>query len=63
MEVTGVGAVVLLVLLFAPGLSSVLKSIAFRNRAAGKAKLIRAKGTAVGPVGTGRRTGERGGHG
>ncbi|MGW1364724.1 hypothetical protein ACWCQP_45880 [Streptomyces chartreusis] len=63
MEVTGVGAVVFLVLLFAPGLSSVLKSIAFRNRAAGKAKLIRAEGKSGERAGTGRRTGKRGRNG
>ena len=43
MELTGIGIVVLLILFFAKPLSSVLKSIAFRNRAAGKAKSIRAK--------------------
>ncbi len=36
------GVIVYLVLLFGPGLSSVLKSMAFRIRAAGKAELVRA---------------------
>ncbi|WP_062645811.1 hypothetical protein [Streptomyces maremycinicus] len=56
METTGIGIAVYLVLLFAPGLSSVLKSIAFRIRAAGKAELLRAEREAHG----GRRTGRRG---
>ncbi|MET9736496.1 hypothetical protein ABZZ79_39585 [Streptomyces sp. NPDC006458] len=43
MEMTGIGVAVFLVLLFAPGLSSVLKSLAFRIRAAGKAELVRAE--------------------
>ncbi|GAA3815442.1 hypothetical protein GCM10022206_62360 [Streptomyces chiangmaiensis] len=44
MEGTGVGAVlVFLVAVCAPGLSSVLQSIAFRIRAAGKAELVRAR--------------------
>ncbi|GGV13382.1 hypothetical protein GCM10010260_60570 [Streptomyces filipinensis] len=43
MEGTDVGAVVVfLVIVCAPGLSSVLQSIAFRIRAAGKAELVRA---------------------
>ena len=42
MEMTVAGVAVYLVLLFAPGLSSVLESIAFRIRAAGKAELVRA---------------------
>ncbi|MGW0925856.1 hypothetical protein ACWD3J_43530 [Streptomyces sp. NPDC002755] len=50
----------LLVLLFAPALSSVLKSIAFRNRAAGKAAMIRAKGNSEVPTRKGSRTGKRG---
>ncbi|MDQ0585254.1 hypothetical protein [Streptomyces rishiriensis] len=56
MEMTGIGVAVYLVLLFAPGLSSVLKSIAFRIRAAGQAELVRAEGEARG----GRRVGKRG---
>ncbi|WP_331751593.1 hypothetical protein OG713_44410 (plasmid) [Streptomyces sp. NBC_00723] len=56
MELTGVGVAVFLVLLFAPALSSVLKSIAFRNRAAGKAEMIRARGESDERA----RTGERG---
>ncbi|MEV5433435.1 hypothetical protein [Streptomyces sp. NPDC052701] len=63
MELTGIGVVVFLVLLFAPALSSVLKSIAFRNRAAGRASLIRAKGESGDREGRGRRRGERGGRG
>ncbi|MBP5877393.1 hypothetical protein F3K37_23885 [Streptomyces sp. LBUM 1477] len=59
----GIGVVVFLVLLFAPGLSSVLKSIAFRNRAEGESKLIRARGKSGGRAGTGRRTGKRGRNG
>lgn len=44
MEGMGVGAVVVfLVAVCTPGLSSVLQSIAFRIRAAGKAELVRAK--------------------
>jgi hypothetical protein len=58
-ESTGVGVVVVLVLLFAPALSSVLKSIAFRNRAAGKAVIIRAKGTSDVRARKGRRPGKR----
>ncbi|MFJ8082907.1 hypothetical protein ACIQ6Y_20140 [Streptomyces sp. NPDC096205] len=57
---TGVGAVMLVVLLFAPALSSVLKSIAFRNRAAGKAEVIRAKSESQVLRAQGRRTGGRG---
>ncbi|MFJ9818618.1 hypothetical protein ACIRU3_25835 [Streptomyces sp. NPDC101151] len=57
---TGSGVVALLVLLFAPALSSVLKSIAFRNRAAGKAEMIRAKGKSDVRAGKGRRMGKRG---
>ncbi|MFG2457040.1 hypothetical protein ACGFWE_08220 [Streptomyces sp. NPDC048523] len=60
MESTGVGVVVFLVLFFAPALSSVLKSIAFRNRAAGKAVVIRAKGTSDVRAGKGRQAGKRG---
>ena len=42
---TGAALVVVIVVgLFAPALSNVLKSFAFRNRAAGKAEMIRAKG-------------------
>ncbi|WP_235034742.1 hypothetical protein [Streptomyces sp. SLBN-115] len=48
-----------LVLLFAPALSSVLKSIAFRNRAAGKAEMIRARGESDERARTGKR-GRRG---
>jgi hypothetical protein len=56
-ELTGIGVVVVLVLLFAGPLSSVLKSIAFRNRAAGRAEVIRAKSERAGK---GRRAGKRG---
>jgi hypothetical protein len=59
-ELTGVDVVVVLVLLFAPALSSVLKSIAFRNRAAGKAVIIRAKGTSDVRARKGCRPGKRG---
>ncbi|MCL6737431.1 hypothetical protein [Streptomyces neyagawaensis] len=61
MVVTGVGSVVvILVVLFAPTLSSVLKSIAFRNRAAGKAEMIRAQVESDAQVRKGHRTGKRG---
>lgn len=63
MEMTGVGVTVFLVLLFAPGLSSVLKSIAFRIRAAGKAELVRAERASGGSRPGGRRAGKRGRHG
>ncbi|MFI2764027.1 hypothetical protein ACH5A3_35075 [Streptomyces echinatus] len=43
METTSLGVAVYLVLLFAPGLTSVLESIAYRIRAAGKAELVRAE--------------------
>ncbi|WRZ96430.1 hypothetical protein OHB54_46640 (plasmid) [Streptomyces sp. NBC_01007] len=43
MEVTGVGIVAFLVFLLAPEVGNVLKSIAFRIRAAGKAELLRAE--------------------
>ncbi|MFB7650389.1 MULTISPECIES: hypothetical protein [unclassified Streptomyces] len=56
MELTGVGVVVFLVLLFAAPLSGVLKSIAFRNRAAGRAEMIRARSERAGK-------GKRGRHG
>ncbi|MFF3350362.1 hypothetical protein [Streptomyces sp. NPDC002779] len=62
MELTGVGVAVFLILLFAPALSSVLQSIAFRNRAAGKAEMMRAKDRS-GRAPKGRRTGKRGRHG
>ncbi|GAA3100626.1 hypothetical protein GCM10017687_09680 [Streptomyces echinatus] len=42
-ETTSLGVAVYLVLLFAPGLTSVLESIAYRFRAAGKAELVRAE--------------------
>ncbi|MFG2603113.1 hypothetical protein ACGFT2_06085 [Streptomyces sp. NPDC048514] len=57
---TGGGVVQFLLLLFAPALKSVLQSIAFRNRAAGKAEIIRAKGTSDVRAGKGRRAGKRG---
>ncbi|GGS90523.1 hypothetical protein [Streptomyces cinerochromogenes] len=61
MESTGSGLVVLLLVLFAPALSSVLQSIAFRNRAAGKAEMMRAKNnTPDAPAGKGRSAGKRG---
>lgn len=51
----------LLVPLFAPAVSSVLKSIAFRNRAAGKAEMMRAKSNKLDvPSDKGRRAGKRG---
>ncbi|MFF0737738.1 hypothetical protein ACFYVK_39765 [Streptomyces chartreusis] len=59
MELTGIGIAVFLILLFAKPLSSVLKSIAFRNRAAGKAEIIRAKDRS-GQASKRRRTGKRG---
>ncbi|MGV9454437.1 hypothetical protein [Streptomyces sp. NPDC003635] len=44
MELTGAVGVVLLVMgLFAPALSKLVTSVAFRIRAAGKAEMIRAK--------------------
>ncbi|KUM75887.1 hypothetical protein [Streptomyces griseorubiginosus] len=61
MESTGSGVVILLVVLFAPALSSVLKSIAFRNRAAGKAEMMRAKSNKPDvEVGKGPRAGKQG---
>ncbi|CAL9328941.1 hypothetical protein SUDANB105_00032 [Streptomyces sp. enrichment culture] len=63
MDVTGVEAGLFLVLLFAPALSCVLKSIAFRNRAAGKASLMRAKAASGDREGRGGGTGKRGGCG
>ncbi|MGW0189355.1 hypothetical protein ACWDV7_26835 [Streptomyces sp. NPDC003362] len=63
MELTGVEAGLFLVLLFAPALSCVLKSIAFRNRAAGKALMMRAKAASGGEEGPVRGTGKRGGCG
>ncbi|MFE1884861.1 hypothetical protein [Streptomyces diastatochromogenes] len=60
MESTGVGVVVFLVLLFAPALQGVLKSIAFRLRAAGKAEMMRAEGTSDKRAGTGCPSGKRG---
>ncbi|WP_189189964.1 hypothetical protein [Streptomyces albiflavescens] len=59
----GVGAVVVfLVAVCAPGLSSVLQSIAFRIRAAGKAELVRARqGTGRGTAGE-RRAAKQGRH-
>ncbi|KES02917.1 hypothetical protein BU52_33405 [Streptomyces toyocaensis] len=59
MELTGIGIVVFLILLFAKPLSSVLRSIAFRNRAAGKAKMMRAKDRS-GRAPKRRRAGKRG---
>ncbi|MFI9152292.1 hypothetical protein [Streptomyces sp. NPDC053367] len=56
---TGIGVVVSLVLLCAPGLSRVLESIAFRIRAAGRAELLRAAQEADG----GRPARKRGRHG
>ncbi len=53
MDGTGVGIVAFLVVILAPGLSSVLQSIAFRIRVAGKAELVRARREA------GCRAGER----
>ncbi|MEV6055209.1 hypothetical protein [Streptomyces sp. NPDC052107] len=63
MESTGVGAVIVfLVVVCAPGLSSVLQSIAFRIRAEGKAELARARReSGRGAVG-GRRTARQGRH-
>ncbi|MGW5129465.1 hypothetical protein ACWEQ7_36550 [Streptomyces sp. NPDC004069] len=60
MEVTSVGIVMYLVFLIAPGLSSVLKSIAFRIRAAGKAELMRAERAAGSRAAGGRRGGKKG---
>lgn len=58
-ELTGIGVVVFVVVLFAPALRSVLKSIAYRNRAAGKANVIRARRTSGTPAVGGRRAGRR----
>ncbi|MFF7130457.1 hypothetical protein [Streptomyces sp. NPDC008240] len=59
MEGTGVGAIIMfLVVVCAPGLKSVLHSIAFRIRAAGKAELERARREADGRRAT--RRGRRG---
>ncbi|MBV1940748.1 hypothetical protein KUF83_29895 [Streptomyces sp. BV286] len=63
MEVTGVGIAIFLVLLLAPGLSNVLKSIAFRIRASGEAELLRAKGQSSGQMEAGHCAGKRGRHG
>ncbi|MFD3622955.1 hypothetical protein ACFWWT_49300 [Streptomyces sp. NPDC058676] len=63
MEVSGVGIAAFLVFLLAPGLSSVLRSIAFRIRAAGKAELVRAERESDGRATGERRTGKRGRHG
>ncbi|MFG2457038.1 hypothetical protein ACGFWE_08210 [Streptomyces sp. NPDC048523] len=63
MEVTGVGITAFLVFLLAPGLSSVLKSIAFRIRASGKAELLRAEREPDAPAACERRRGKRGRHG
>lgn len=60
MEFTGVEIVLFLVLLFAPALSSVLRSIAFRNRAAGKAEMIRARGESDDQSSKGRRPRKQG---
>lgn len=61
MESTSSGVVILLVVLFAPSVSSVLKSIAFRNHAAGKAEMTRAKSNMLDvPRDKGRRAGKRG---
>ncbi|MCZ0985011.1 hypothetical protein [Streptomyces diastatochromogenes] len=60
MESTGVGVVVFLVLLFAPALQGMLKSIAFRLRAAGKAEMMRAERTSDMRARTGCRSGKRG---
>ncbi|GAA2615641.1 hypothetical protein GCM10010304_81220 [Streptomyces roseoviolaceus] len=60
MELTGIGVVVFLVLLFAPTLTKLLQSIAFRVRAEGKAELIRAEGRSRGRSSRGRRNGKRG---
>ncbi|MFF7970250.1 hypothetical protein [Streptomyces sp. NPDC007905] len=59
---TSAGVAVYLVLLFAPGLNSVLNSIAFRIRAAGKAELVRA-GREPGVRTRRGRKGKRGRHG
>jgi hypothetical protein len=42
-EITGVGVVAGLVLLFAPDVTRLLKSVAFRIRAAGEAEVLRAE--------------------
>ncbi|AIR96129.1 hypothetical protein [Streptomyces glaucescens] len=63
MDVTGVEAGLFLVLLFAPALSCVLKSIAFRNRAAGKASLMRARAASGDRKDRGHGPGKRGGCG
>lgn len=60
MELTGAALVVVIVVgLFAPALSKVLKSFAFRIRAAGKAEMIRAKGESAQAHGK-RQEGKRG---
>jgi hypothetical protein len=61
-EMASVGVAVYLVVLFAPGLSSVLESIAFRIRAAGKAELVRAGQESGVPTRRGRK-GKQGRHG
>ncbi|MFF3714003.1 hypothetical protein [Streptomyces phaeochromogenes] len=64
MEVTGVGLAAFLVFVLTPGLSNVLKSIAFRIRASGKAELLRAERESdVQAAVDVRRAGKRGRHG
>ncbi|MDT0484609.1 MULTISPECIES: hypothetical protein [Streptomyces] len=60
MEVTGVGIAAFVAFVLAPGLSSVLKSVAFRIRASGKAELLRAGGESTRQLSDGRRAGKRG---
>lgn len=63
MEVTGAVGVVLLVMgFFAPALSKLVTSVAFRIRAAGKAEMIRAKAGEAQARGE-RRESKRGRHG
>lgn len=60
MEVSGVGVVAFLLFLLAPGASTLLKSIAFRIRASGKAELLRAERESGGHELGARRTDKRG---
>ncbi|MCF3132431.1 hypothetical protein [Streptomyces olivochromogenes] len=62
MQLTGVGVVMLLMGVFAPALSSVLRSIAFRIRASGKAELVRAERESGGRAVGERREARRGPH-
>ncbi|MFI2380561.1 hypothetical protein ACH5AO_36955 [Streptomyces sp. NPDC018964] len=59
MELTGMGVVVILVMLFVPGLTKVLHSLAFRIQAAGKADIVRAHAESGRATADERRTGNQ----